>query len=264
LNAGIRASGAWRALLLAMLVGVAPVGCGDDASTSPEPQRVITTYLFREGSGNDPGGPRYSYFECGRGDCTFGGSWDPSTGQEEPAWWDDAWPYMYCPEYGRDCLEYPWELCSDVTSTPKENEEAEELALWLSGSLVAPETLYSRVRADLATIRSSYGDSFPVLMNTPFRPWWIASKLHVSLTYEARERFLLGEYHDLDDLNGQLGLASMEYNSSVGLVLSFRGRLNPAQLAELYRVVPSVAKAKTVERSGDSSKVYPWLRVESK
>ena len=225
---------------------------------------MVTTYLFRQGSGNDSGGPKYWYFECGRGGCEFIGSWDPAIAQDEPAWWDDVWPYTHCTQYGSDCLEYPWELCSDITATPKENEEAEELALWLSGSLVAPETLYSRVRADLATIRSTYGDSVPVLMDTTFRPMWVVSKLYVSLTYEATEQFLLGEYHDLDDLNSQLGLASMDYNASVGLVLRFEGRLNPAKLAEFYRAVPSVVKAKPVDQSGDSTKVYPWLRVDSR
>ena len=67
---------------------------------------------------------------------------------------------------------------------------------------------------------------------------------------------------NLDGLNSQLGLASMEYDASVGTVLRFRGRLNPARLAELYRAVPSVVKAKTVTPPGDASKVYPWLRVQ--
>jgi hypothetical protein len=153
-------------------------------------------------------------------------------------------------------------MCSDVRATPKEDQEAEEVALWLSGSLVAPETLYSRVQADLAEIRSTYGGSIPALMSVFFRPWWVVSELQVSLADTAIEQFLQGNYHDLDDLNGQLGLTRMEHYVLNWITLSFQGRLNPAKLAELYERVPSVVEATPVGPPGDSPTIYPWLRVE--
>jgi hypothetical protein len=117
-----------------------------------------------------------------------------------------------------------------------EDQEAEELALWLSGDVIAPRLLYDRVKSDLAQIRAKWGDSLPVLRDIhylfPAETGWLT----VEVQDTTKKLILSGQYHDFDGLNNLYGLSSVEQPqySSRFLTFHFTGRLNPCYLAPLY------------------------------
>ncbi|MCH9031450.1 MAG: hypothetical protein IIB00_04240, partial [candidate division Zixibacteria bacterium] len=48
-----------------------------------------------------------------------------------------------------------------LAQTPRENGEAEEMALWLSGDLVAPEGLYLKLLGKLELLRTQWNEDYP-------------------------------------------------------------------------------------------------------
>jgi len=149
----------------------------------------------------------------------------------------------------------------DEWETPRANREAEEAALWLSDSLIAPEYLYNKILYLLAAIREKYGEEIPQVQIT-FTPPWVTSQLLLVLTEEAIQQIRAGEYHNLDYLNSALRLTSMDttlLRAGPIVLLIFEGRLHPKRLAELYEPVPSVIYAGPNQRGGDRSNVYPWI-----
>jgi hypothetical protein len=150
---------------------------------------------------------------------------------------------------------YIWE----ILKSPRENKEAEEIALCLSDKLVAPENLYRTVLNHLTVIRAEYGDSIPQLKEITLRPNWVIGELLIMLTLEAREEVRRGEYHDLDFLNAHLKLAQMD-TSSLGFVgyvrLIFEARLHPVHLMDLYNPVASIRYAQPNYWYGDRSNIY--------
>lgn len=270
LRLGGQGSAVLLVISLAAVVCLLMIGCGQDTCVCPEKQGVVMTYLFMEAWGDCPAGctgARYWYFQCARGGCEFIGSWHPGVEPEPPEWWERALASRTSFKYGQEFEGYPWDMCWDVTATPKKDREAEEAALWLSGSLVAPDTLYSMILEDLAMIRSDYGERFPQVESLSFWPRWVQSMLSVGLTREGEERFRAGDYHDLDSLNSWLGVVGVEYKDYGGvggfLRLSFAGRLNPMRLAEIYEGVGSVSVAQAYSYMGDFPNVYPWLETKS-
>lgn len=147
-------------------------------------------------------------------------------------------------------------------STPRINQEAEEAALWLSDSLIAPEGLYNTILDDLATIRAKYGEDISEV-NITFTPPWVTSQLLVMVTDQAKEQIRKGQYHDLDSLNSALRLMTplTSVSEDNWIFLFFEGRLNPERLAELYEEVKSVVYAEPnyIGIYGDWSNVYPWF-----
>jgi len=261
----LRASG-WQLVFLAVAVGMFVTGCGDDRCTCPEADEFAMTYLFRDAWGDCPSGctsDRYWYFECSGGGCEFIGTWEPDVEPAVPLWWARARAAVNTFRAGGEVPNYPWAAYSDVASTPRSNREAEEAALWLSGSLVAPPPLYSRIQEDLLTIRQTYGERFPRLNTLFFRSEWASSELIVLLSDEAKEEFLRGEYHDLDSLNSEFGLVSMDSLFSSLFTLRFAGRFHPVRLAEIYGEVESVVFAVPNWFYGDFPNVYPWREDES-
>lgn len=55
--------------------------------------------------------------------------------------------------------------------TPLPDEEAEVMALWMSGEIEAPMDLYTRIHNDLQSIRRDFGD-IPVLDSITFTSPW--------------------------------------------------------------------------------------------
>jgi hypothetical protein len=146
--------------------------------------------------------------------------------------------------------------------TPRENREAEEAALWLSDSLVAPEWLYNAILNDLAAIRAEYRDSIPQV-NITFIPPWVSGKIWVSVTDEAKEKIRRGQYHELDSLNSVFHLTEIDTSFRIGnfVYLTFEGRFHPERLAELYKQVSSIDYAGASRLIGDWSNVYPWVTL---
>lgn len=162
------------------------------------------------------------------------------------------------------CKNSPPTKASDkpvILNTPRENKEAEEAALWLSDSLIAPDNLYNAILRDLAAIRAEYSDSIPQV-NITFVPPWVTGEIIIGVTDEAAQRIRNGQYNDLDSLNSVFGLSEMDTTLlRLGnfVVLSFKGRFHPKRLAEVYEHVPSVVYAEPNRIGGDFSNVYPWF-----
>jgi len=155
-----------------------------------------------------------------------------------------------------DLMPYIW----DLERSPREDKEAEVMALCLSNRLVAPEHLYQTISHQLAIIRAQYGDSIPQLREITFKPLWVTGELFIKLTLEAREEVRRCEYHDLDFLNARLKLAQMDTtrlrSNPLWVYLTFEGRLHPERLVELYGTVASVVYVKPNYRIGDRSNIY--------
>jgi hypothetical protein len=148
----------------------------------------------------------------------------------------------------------------DKPITPKENREAEEAALWLSGELYAPDALYKTIKNGLAAIRQTYLDSIPNL-TIEFQAWWIPSKIGIHVTEEVRRMILQGLPNPVDSLNRIFGATRMDtfrLNVGVFTIVYFEGRLHPLRLAEIYKELDGVTKAYRDAWWGDYSNVYPW------
>ena len=142
--------------------------------------------------------------------------------------------------------------------TPKANEEAELIALCLSGQMVAPQDLYEQVRRDLASIRATFGDTLEATRLISFWPPWQPGELGIGVDDTTAQQILSGEYHAWDALNEKYELTSMNtrHLSGIGAVfLTFRGRLHPCRLGELYERLPGVEITTPNHIPGDWSKV---------
>ncbi|MGB8657026.1 MAG: hypothetical protein WCE90_04485 [Candidatus Zixiibacteriota bacterium] len=147
-----------------------------------------------------------------------------------------------------------------LSVTPRENEEAELMALCLSGELVAPDSLYNQVVNDFAAIRANFGDTLPIVDSIKFMPPWAAGRLIIGFDTAAVRLFCHGEYHAWDTLNQRYEVTRIDSLAAlhwIGLVLlRFRGRLHPYRLAEAYAVLPGVRAASPDGRIGDWPNVY--------
>jgi hypothetical protein len=258
----------WKTTGLAMcLMWLLSSGCADRNCCEPHQGNPTFTYIFRDGWAFDwPGESskrHYWYFECTGDSVEYVGYWAPSQQPEPPPWWDEAKVAAHCfDRSGSDCDPRFGPVCSDVSKTPREDREAEEMALWLSGSVVAPEDLYDTMLAQLGRIRKQYGDTIPVLKSIVFEPTWPSSDFEVGLTDEAEARYAAGQYHDLDLLNAHFGLKWQWQVGSGSLWLHFGGRFNFLRLAEIYSAVPSVTgiSCPLPERVRGGPGVLPWLK----
>ena len=156
--------------------------------------------------------------------------------------------------------------CSKLASnegsklTPKDNAEAELIALCLSGNLVAPDSLYKQVLSHLATIRSTFGNNYECLNRITFVPPWRVGRLIIGLDDTTAQKVANAEYQAWDELNKKyqvtkINTGLLEFIGST--VLYFKGRLHPCRLAELYADLPGVRHAEPNGRIGDSPNIYP-------
>jgi len=160
----------------------------------------------------------------------------------------------------RSIIAPPPDDCAELCDTPRENEEAEEAALWLSGQLVAPEDLYRIIRDDLTAIRAAYLDSIPELA-IEFTPWWLVSKIGIDVTEETRQKLLAREPNAVDSLNTVFRATHMDtFRLKVEpfVVVYFEGRLHPERLSEIYDELTEVTLATPAIRCCDWDNVYPW------
>jgi len=258
----------WRiAGLLVSAVWILLTSCGERNCSEPRQDDLSLTYVFRDGwsldCGEDVSLRRFWYFECTGDSVMFVGSWDPSE-EAEPSWWSDASVSMGCFDHigcNSDPVFGP--PCSDVSKTPRQNREAEEMALWLSGSLVAPDELYDAMVAHLGKIRKQYGGEIPALKSVVFQPMWKSDYIEIGLTEDAKTRLAAGEYHDLDSLNTHFRLEWEWPVESGSLLLHFDGRYNFRRLAEIYSAVPSVTHVSSPPPDILCSPpgVFPWSAI---
>lgn len=152
-----------------------------------------------------------------------------------------------------------------LAQTPRPDREAEEMALWISGDLVAPESLYTRLRDGLADLRYSYVPRVPELGLIRFISPYQTSSLTLKFDSTAAQRFLNDSYDDWDSLNSLLPLDTVliVFNGDFlywrWVVLLFEGRLNPEKLTEMYSELPGVELSDPSGYAGDRSNLYPWI-----
>ncbi len=143
--------------------------------------------------------------------------------------------------------------------TSEDMEEAEVIALCLSGDITAPASLYNRVLTNLAAIRSSYGINFTQINTIRFRKPWVPSCIIIGFESGTSQLVANGEYHVWDELNNQyqvteIDLSSIRYN---WVLLSFKGLLHPRRLSESYSKLPGVRYAEPNGIGGDGPTIYP-------
>jgi hypothetical protein len=232
------------AVFAVLLTAALCASCGTERCSEPRETRLRMAYAFRHAvpqcMGCDPCWYFYWYFECDGVRCDYLSHFDPRDGQEEPDWLGRVREIEKCYMSTGYCSDKSWGYHTDPSLTPRESEEAEEAALWLSGSLVAPQELYEIVRDDLALIRATYRDSIPQVDTVSFQPYLMSNWVGIELSPDAYQQYTQGEYHDWDSLNTLYGLTQTRPGIHEFLYLIFSGRYNTVRLAELYKTLPSV------------------------
>jgi hypothetical protein len=149
---------------------------------------------------------------------------------------------------------------ASLSETPRENFEAEVMALYLSGELVAPTPLYEELLADLALLRDTWGHLSNMVEDARFVPPWAPGQILVKFTEEAIGRIRRGEYADLDSLNSYYHVSSVD-TSLLGFIdvalIRFEGRLHPDRMAEIYEPVSSVVRVSPNGLWNNTYNVYP-------
>jgi hypothetical protein len=157
------------------------------------------------------------------------------------------------------------EFKSLIAQTPRANQEAEEMALWLSGDLVAPESLYEQVLDGVTRLREAYADSIPELDSIGFRPEWISGYIGLSFDSVTAMEVIDGSYHDWDSLNTLLKVTRIQGPDTTGIIrtwhagLYFEGRLHYERLSEMYSGLRGVKYTGWAGWGGDYPNLYPWI-----
>lgn len=127
---------------------------------------------------------------------------------------------------------------------PWEDREAEELSVWISGELVAPLSVYERVRDELATIRLNWGDSVPSVRYVKFYSGYSPGGLDLIVQSGAYERMKNGLHREFDSLNSLLGTSSIGWSSDGAsrnrIALRFQYLYNACHLFNMYAVLEGV------------------------
>lgn len=193
----------------------------------------------------------YRFFKVDEDTCLYLG-W--ATGYTE--WYLEALHMRQYFQYGWQCQAGWWPEETDLGVTPREDQDAEDAAVWLSGHLVAPQGLYETIHAYLGKIRATHGDSIPELYDIHFMRWDMG-RLILTLTDEAWDQYLSGGCDDLDFLNAVFGGVVTQVLSSRRLVVEFAGRYHPVRLSEVYEGIPSVTRADYIDHA-IANTFIPW------
>ena len=264
-----------RMALIGVLVLGISLSCSSDGrrcvEPEPEPEPVLQmAYFFREVVSDCEGCPTcynvYWCFLCTKDTVEYRGHWDPSDPMNPPDWPAPVWQAESCfDSWEPGCRRDLGAGSSDPTLTPRADRESEEIALWLCGGLIARQDLYERISHDLSSIRSNYTAEIPQLGQIHFSPHLRTDAIWVSLTSEGAYEFRQGEFHDLDSLNALYRVSDIQASMSAMLLcLTFEGRYNTVDLAQIYSGVPSVISAEPIESAGTSpcegTTVLAWPR----
>jgi hypothetical protein len=195
------------------------------------------------------------------------GHWNPIEDPAQPPWLATVLEAEACyDDWNWGCGDTLGIQCSDPSYTPRDNEEAEEASIWLSGGLVAPPELYDRIVQDLRFIRTTFGDSIPELRDIHFTPYVHSNVIGLELMSEAVSRFREGAFDDLDSLNAYFKVTEIRVSnrSTCGpwFTFIFDGRYDTIQLSKIYKDTPCVLWAEAVGGWGGvwggPITVIPW------
>jgi hypothetical protein len=143
--------------------------------------------------------------------------------------------------------------------TAKDLWEAETIALYLSGEMLAPPDLAQQVLEELASIRSAFGDARPEIRDIRFWPPWRPGSVILYFDEATKGSVASGTYSPWDELNQRYGLTRLdltflEDNSFV--ILFFGDPLHPRRLEEKYALLPGVSR--TNPRPSGTTKRIPF------
>jgi hypothetical protein len=139
-------------------------------------------------------------------------------------------------------------------------DEARLIALCMSGEIRPPSALADSLAADLALIRSRFGDEYEVLRSISFRAPWRPSAILIEFDDPTAQLVLENKYTAWDSLNqvypvARLRTEGLELCRLVGLY--FEEILHSRRISELYVSLPGVTLAEPDGYIGDVPNVYP-------
>ncbi|MBU1320440.1 MAG: hypothetical protein KKG33_12545 [candidate division Zixibacteria bacterium] len=157
------------------------------------------------------------------------------------------------------------DLQNQLAESPRDNEEAELMALWMVGKVVAYTRDYNRIVDALNIVRQTYSDSVPQLDSIQFAYPFQPSEIIVLVDSAARAKLRIGAYTDWDSLNSLFRVTDIDTTDlgiSQQVQLSFLGRLNPDLLADSYwdlgQLRGGITGTGIYVNVGDQSNLYPW------
>ncbi|MEM7160555.1 MAG: hypothetical protein AAF799_47400 [Myxococcota bacterium] len=227
----------WLRLGVGLALGTA-VGCGDDAAgTTAGNDGGSTSAVGSTGadSGSDSSGNAGATSMSG---SSSDDGLDGSTGDDVPP---------------PDCSDFMGAATPEqVAMTPRDDEEAELLAIEASEEIVAPTELYERALADLALIRADA----PELSTIQARPRWRPDELRVSLDRDSDAALMAGTYRDWDCVNEHYGVVEVIAEGFFfSHVLHFEGRFNIPLVQPDYMAVETVTSTESAITGGDGPDV---------
>jgi len=139
-------------------------------------------------------------------------------------------------------------------------EEAQSMAIWLSGELEAPMDMAREIDRDLSHMRSNFSEQVPELLSIQFEFPFLMHYVSLHCKPEITQAILDGIYHEWAELNKYLGVSNIYNNLSYPNVFNLRYEriANPRLVAEQYEQLDGVEKAENAFRLFDISNIYPW------
>ena len=144
---------------------------------------------------------------------------------------------------------------------PPVSEEAQLIALSISGEIQPPQSLSHDIEAHLTQIRAEYGNIDAAINSLSYRPPWVPGRIIIGVDTTTNRMIKEGSYRAWDVLNLKYQISEIKTTSfdtpNSWVVLSFDGILHPRHLANLYANLPGVKYAEPDGYAGDSPNIYP-------
>ncbi len=145
--------------------------------------------------------------------------------------------------------------CGDKPVTPphdtprplKYKNEAEQLALYTTGTLLPSELLARQIDHELDLIRSTWGDSIPDV-NMPFQPPWISARVSIRVDQQLYDEIVAGTNEQWMSLINDLKLNVLDYKWDWYprlLSLIPAENMHPVRLAEHFVAFPGIEYVET-------------------
>jgi len=125
---------------------------------------------------------------------------------------------------------------ASIWNTPRADAEAELMAMWLSGEVTAPDSLYDQIKTGLTRLRAQFGGKYPVEDEFLFPSQ--VSRLSFTAFKQLYHAIKDGEYSGWDQLNEYYEVDSVVLRPPrygyYGYIY-FKGRKNSFRLEREYR-----------------------------
>jgi hypothetical protein len=140
------------------------------------------------------------------------------------------------------------------------SEEAQTMAIWLSGELEAPMDMAREIDRDLSHMRANFSEQVPDLLTIHFVFTCPLYCVGLDCKPETTKAILNGIYHEWAELNDYFGVTNIStYFADRNVIyLNYTKIANPYLVADEYERLDGVIRGKTALRIGDWSNIYPW------